>query len=354
MTGNACVWPVCPRPESDESLPSWFERVSHEYTMSPMLLLGVIERETSSNTVTESASEADRLLDRAVADRLAVLGQLSKSEINAFWPPPTDWELHDRRFCVYCPYCCLDDLAHHRTPYGRRCWQQSWCTICQAHGTALVTRKQSHVYSNRSRWSHADLKSDREFLASVRYRDLKVASEPAVRSTLLACLLHFERTTTAAISGVAPDAWSWGKLTPHEFLTILTDLTTWSLTHFESVRSWSAAEDLTPAEEQEGYGLVGRIRRMSASEYGEHRMTRTLRDVANPKVRGAALWAAHAVMATCHMAASDRSSGTSTQDRQAAWLSRSAPAARHWLAQRQESWPSSYRRERWIEVRELA
>jgi hypothetical protein len=92
---------------------------------------------------------------------------------------------------------------------------------------------------------------------------------------------------------------------------------------------------------------------MSASEYREHRMTRTLRDVANPKVRGAALWAAHAFMATCHMAASDRPSGTSTQDRQAAWLSRSAPAARYWLAQRQESWPPSYRRERWIEVREL-
>ena len=71
----------------------------------------------------------------------------------------------------------------------------------------------------------------------------------------------------------------------------------------------SAAEDLTPAEEQEGYGLIGRIRRMSASEYGEQRMTRTLRNVAHPKVRGAALWAAHAFMATCHIAASDRPSG---------------------------------------------
>ena len=105
---------------------------------------------------------------------------------------------------------------------------------------------------------------------------------------------------------------------------ILTDLTTWSLTHFESVRSWSAAEDVTPTEEQEGYGLIGRIRRMSASEYGEQRMTRTLRNVAHPKVRGAALWAAHAFMATCHIAASDRPSGTTTQDREAASLSRSA------------------------------
>jgi hypothetical protein len=102
-----------------------------------------------------------------------------------------------------------------------------------------------------------------------------------------------------------------------------------------------------------GSVVIGRIRRMSASEYGEQRMTRTLREVAHPKVRGAALWAAHAFMATCHVAASDRRSGRTTQDRQATWLSRSSPAARQWLALRQESWPPSYRRERWIDVREL-
>jgi hypothetical protein len=121
--------------------------------------------------------------------------------------------------------------------------------------------------------------------------------------------------------------------------------------HFEPVRSWSAGEDLTSTEEQEGYGLIGRIRRMPASEYGEARLTRTLRDVVNPKVRGAALWAAHAFMATCHIAATNRPSGT-TQDRQAALLSRSAPAGRHWLAQRQAFWPLEYRRARWIEVQE--
>lgn len=191
-----------------------------------------------------------------------------------------------------------------------------------------MIRNQTHVSSNRSLWSRAKLKSDREFLAPDRYRDLKVAREPVLRSTLLGCLLLLERTTAAAMSGIAPDVWSWGNLSPDEFLMILTDLTTWSLTHFEPVRSWSAGEDLTPAEEHEGYGLIGRIRRMSASEYGEQRMTRTLRTVADPKVRGAALWAAHGFMATCHIAASNRPSGRTTQDRQAAGLSRSAPAAR--------------------------
>ena len=279
--------------------PSSFERVCHEYAMSPPLLLGVLEREAYGKTATPGTPAADRLHDSVVADRIAVLAQLSDSEISALWPPPTQWELQDGGFFSYCPFCCLDDLGHHRTPYGRRCWHQSWCTICTANGAALVVRNQTHVSSNRSFWSHEKLKSDREFLAPDRYRDLKVAREPVFRSTLLGCLLHLERTTDAALSGIAPDAWSWGNLSPDEFLMILTDLTTWSLTHFEPVRSWCAAEDLTPAEEQEGYGLIGRIRRMSASEYGEQRMTRILQEVAHPKVRAAALWAAHAFMATC-------------------------------------------------------
>jgi uncharacterized coiled-coil protein SlyX len=189
--------------QTDVQVASRFEPL-----MSPPLLLGVLEREASAKTATPGTRNADRLHDSAVADRIAVLGQLSNSEINALWPPPTRWELQDRGFCSYCPYCCLDDLGHHRTPYGRRCWQQSWCTICNAHGAALVVRKQTHVSSNRSLWSHAKLKSDREFLAPDRYRDLKVAREPMVRSTLLGCLLHLERTTAAALSGIAPDAWS--------------------------------------------------------------------------------------------------------------------------------------------------
>jgi NAD(P)-dependent dehydrogenase (short-subunit alcohol dehydrogenase family) len=158
----------------------------------------------------------------------------------------------------------------------------------------------------------------------------------------------------AAITGIAPNSFQWGTLTAAAFLMILEDVTTWALTHFEPVRSWSVAEDFTPTEEQEGYGLIGRGQRMSASDYRANQLTRSLRDIANPKVRGAALWIAHALLTTCHTAASDRSSGTNTQDRQRVLLSGSAPASRQWLAQRQANWPPEYRRSRWLEVQELA
>jgi hypothetical protein len=157
-------------------------------------------------------------------------------------------------------------------------------------GRSNGIRNLAHAPKNRSCWSHAALKSHREFLAANRYRDLRVQAQPAVRSTMLECLVEIEQTTTAAIAGTVPNTFLSGKLTAAAFLMILQDVTTWALTYFEPVRSWSVAEDFTPTEEQEGYGLIERGQRMLASDYRDDRSSRNLRDVVKPKVRGAALW----------------------------------------------------------------
>lgn len=350
MNTVAQVWPICPRPQPDESLPSWFERVGYEYAMSPALLLGAIEPGRTVKQRIGQSLPAARLYEPSVAERLTALANLSDAERDALWSSPLDWGLDDRSFCSYCAHCCIDDLANGRLPYGRRVWQQAWCTVCKIHGTALTLRSLAHLPNNRSHWSHAALKSQRELLAANRYRDLKVRSQPAVRLTILGCLVEIEKAAAAALAGTAPNPLFWGKLTASSFLMILEDVTTWALTHFEPVRSWSVAEDFTPTEEQEGYGLIGRGQRMSASDYRADRLTRSLRTITNPKVRGAALWTAHALLATCHTAASDRSSGATPHDRHSALLSGAAPASRQWLAQRQVQWPVDYRRSRWIDV----
>jgi hypothetical protein len=344
------VWPICPRPQPDESLLSWFERVAHEYAMSPALLLSAVRQSDTSHQVLGHESLVNHLYERSVADRLAVLAQLTASERKGLWPALTEWDLKTQAYCAFCPYCCMDDLRCNRTPYGRHFWQQSWYTVCRAHGIALVVRNLARVPANRSYWSDPQLRSVADYSHADQYRSYNVVSEPAVRSNILACLVEIERSAAEALSGITPNLYLWGKLTAGEFLVVLGDLTTWSLTHFEPVRCWSAAEELTATEVQEGHGLVGRTGRMSGSDYGERRWTRSLSDVANPKVRGAALWTAHALMATCHTAASDRPSGTTTQDRQHACLSRAAPASRRWLAQCQTRWPKEYCRDRWIKV----
>ena len=77
---------------------------------------------------------------------------------------------------------------------------------------------------------------------------------------------------------------------------------------------------------------------------------RTLRAVSHPKVGGAALWAAHALLAACHIDASDRSSGSTAQHRHCARILQSAPAGQGWMSQRRESWPITYRARWWIDL----
>ena len=121
--------------------------------------------------------------------------------------------------------------------------------------------------------------------------NIVVPLNPKVRFDILAAgRVEIETAIAKALRGGQPSRWLWGDLAPEDFLLVVTDVTTWSLMHFEPVRAWSVAEDLSPTEEQEGHGIIGRRRRMSASEYdGKHSM-RTLRYITNPKVRGATLW----------------------------------------------------------------
>lgn len=128
-----------------------------------------------------------------------------------------------------------------------------------------------------------------------------------------------------ALAGSPPNRLSWANLTAQEFLTVVDDVTTWSLTHFEPVFAWSGAEELTVVEEQEGYGIVGRGRRQGGpTDQSPTCYPRTLREVTQPRVRGAALWAAHALLASCHGDASDRLSGPIPKERQIARIRRSA------------------------------
>jgi len=189
--------------------------------MSPALLLGAVEQARAAKEKIGQSLPAARLYEPSVAERLTALANLSDAERGALWSSPSEWELDDRSFCTYCAHCCIADLASGRSPYGRRIWQQAWCTVCKVHGGALTVRSLAHLPNNRSCWSHAALKLQRELLAPNRYRDLKVRSQPAVRSSILGCLVEIEKTAAAAISGTAPNPLFWGTLTAAAFLMIL-------------------------------------------------------------------------------------------------------------------------------------
>ena len=346
-------WPICPRPEPEESLPSWIERIGREYGMSAAALVNSIDPQPGPHSRWPMPPTLQRLYEPHFVDRLVRLSRLSPSACTALWAPMTGWELRDSRFRAYCPLCCLGDIRAGRTPYGRQCWLQSWCTVCSVHRYPLVAHKLRASSGYQATWSADEFLQDLQYLTANRYRYLKVRNESKIRCVMLGCLLEIERAIADALAGIPPNRLSWGNLTAQEFLTVIDDVTTWSLTHFEPVFAWSGAEDLTVVEEQEGYGIVGRGRRQGGPADHGPNGNRSLREVTQPRVRGAALWAAHALLASCHGDASDRLSGPIPQERQIARIRRSARASQEWLADRQERWPTAYRRQCWIDVRQL-
>jgi hypothetical protein len=128
---------------------------------------------------------------------------------------------------------------------------------------------------------------------------------------------------------------------------VLRDVTTSSLTHFEPVRSWSLAEELTPIEIWKRTNSLSRHRRMTAADYPGDRSVRSLVDIQNPGLRSSALWFAHSVMASFHQDASDRPPAYRRTVRQDMRFAATSPGARSWLSTRMQSWPDWYRRICW-------
>jgi hypothetical protein len=185
--------------------------------------------------------------------------------------------------------------------------------------------------------------------AALGYQNIKhPPRDPYTRFYIQYALLELQEAIENALSGVRPRRRQWGVLSAESFLRVLHDVTTWSLTHFETVRSWSMAEELTAIEISGGLKLLGRHRRMTPADYAGDRTTRSLVDVDDPALRGSALWFAHSVMASFHQDASDRQTAYRRTAGQEIKFAAIPPAGGAWLASRVRTWPERYRSICWL------
>ena len=96
------------------------------------------------------------------------------------------------------------------------------------------------------------------------YQNIKYPSlEPFTRFYIQYALLELQEVMENALSGVRPRRRQWVVLRAESFLQVLHDVTTWSLTHCETVISSCLAEELTSIEISEDLKLLGRHRRMT-------------------------------------------------------------------------------------------
>jgi hypothetical protein len=333
-------WPVCPPPHEDESLHSWFERVAAFYRLTAHRMLNSISRGLPKPKRWSDAFKVGIALagNRKVARRLIALGGLSPSTFSSLRPARTGWELPRQEFRTYCPRCCLEDLHRGEMPYGRLVWQQAWYTICRIHRMPLLLRRTNSIAC----WKRQQLQQDASLASALGYQHAKHPQRE--RYYIQYALLEIQAAIENALAGIRPRRRQWGVVSAGNFLRVLEDVTTWSLTHFETVRSWSLAEDLTPIEIADGFKLLGRNRRMTTAEYSGDRAARSLVDIEDPAVRGSALWFAHSVMASFHQDASDRQTAYRRTSRQELKYGASPSAAREWLASRIGTWPERYRK----------
>ena len=340
MSTVLAPWPVCPPPHEDESLHSWFERVAAFYGLTAHRMLNSVSRGLPMPKRWSDAFKVGIALagSRKVARRLIALGGLSPSTFSSLRPARTGWELPRQEFRTYCPRCCLEDLHRGEMPYGRLVWQQAWYTICRIHRMPLLLRRTTSIAC----WQGHQLQQDASLASALGYQHAKHPQRE--RYYIQYALLEIQAAIENALAGIRPPRRQWGVVSAENFLRVLEDVTTWSLTHFEAVRSWSLAEDLTPIEIADGYKLLGRNRRMTTAEYSGGRAARSLVDIEDPAVRGSALWFAHSVMASFHQDASDRQTAYRRTSRQELKYGASPSAAREWLASRIGTWPERYRK----------
>jgi TniQ protein len=288
----------------------------------------------STLAINSIAVGASLRADRLIAKRVARLGGLHATTQARLWPPLTGWELKRHEFVAFCPRCCIEDLSQDRTPYGRRLWQQAYCTVCTVHHLPLLLRRRVQL----ERWTRWQLDKDVSAAYANSYCHFTGAKrEPWVHYYFIYALTELQRAAARAVSGIRPPRRQWGHISCKDFLEVLRDVTNWGLDHFDCVPAWSVAEDLSPIERSEGQKLVGRHRRSVSDSLAGRNDTPSLIAISDPAVRGSALWLAHALMASYHQDASDRQTGVRPQARQTRRLSGLPLAARHSLSLRMQS-----------------
>ncbi|CAN7343533.1 TniQ family protein [Variovorax sp. LjRoot178] len=136
-------WPVSPRPFPEEALGSWLGRVAARYRMSVQHLCDEHELRLDFET-----SRAGWLVLPVVADptirqlaRLARLEEDRLQEIQTTTSEATNWRIQ-----FYCARCLFLNPVDVAAPRWKRVWLDPEVTVCEVHGTPLVSVASSALH----------------------------------------------------------------------------------------------------------------------------------------------------------------------------------------------------------------
>lgn len=338
--------PICPRPYDQEAARSWLNRVGEVYGLNAERLVGVLGLVPfQSGSTSRLSRPVETVLDPPWLHAVAIAAQLPADRLANLRPGLADWTLTHRQECCACAPCLAQDLRSNRPPYLRAAWRQAWQIFCPIHGVRLVRCPMGLLSGH---WTTARVCDAVTGLsAATQVIESQIQSlhlRDNYFRNLTQIFKEMELTIGRAISGEAPNPDDWGDLTASAFLQVVHDVTTWSLTNFESFKARPASED-PPSGTRLWQTPYFTMSHRYQPPFEDALTLRTLSSVNLPELRCPALWWAHALLCSTDRCC-DRLTGN-PPTRQAAFLRRCCPVGLHWLQQQMAYWPLAYVRRHW-------
>jgi hypothetical protein len=340
--------PFCPRPFPGEAVESWIWRIGREFGYTQSRFLRAIGCPSSDR------KDPALRLTQADIPYLATLARLSPHDLAGMAIIPPDWRLRAIFDVPFCGPCWIESQRLQGFAYLQGAWMHAGRISCPHHGKWLfsVRDKLGRPHCDPAHRAHygvpipglQDVLDHQAHMASCSgHRWISDAGDR---------LKAFEAAVVAATAGYSPPTEQWGLLSARDFLNIVHDVTTWSLTNFESFKAPCPAtvyyHDWAPFLPPI-FLFVTSYLRAWAPEHPE----RPMRLCVNPDERRNALWITMALLGADHPAMPGTSCPLDRLTRQRQTFNGQNPAGLSWLVSRMRHWPEAYRDACWVAWEEL-
>jgi hypothetical protein len=130
--------PYVPKPQVDELLSSWIERIGLFYGIGYLGARVILE---PSRTANERAANEDLDSSESIRQMAMQWSGLPENLIPELVPRQDETTLEVSARLAYCPACWTGDVRQGRSPYIRRNWTKWSCVACSEHKTWLYARE---------------------------------------------------------------------------------------------------------------------------------------------------------------------------------------------------------------------
>jgi len=340
--------PVCPRPFPGEAVESWIWRIGREFGYTPRGFLRAIGYPSTNR------QDPAQRLTQADIPYLATLARLTPDDLQEMAIIPPDWRLRAITDVPFCAPCWIEGQRLQGFAYLQGAWMHAGRISCPRHGDWL--------FSARDKLGRAHCDPE--------HRARHGVSVPAVRDMLDhhsklessgsrwwipdagERLKAFEAAIIAATAGYSPPDEQWGSLRARDFLNIVQDVTTWSLTNFENFKAPCPAT----VYYQTWAPFLPPIFLFAPSHvpaWTPDKPERSMRLCVNPDERRNAFWISLALLAADHPGMPRMGRPVDRQTRQRQIFKGQNPAGLAWLVSRMQQWPEGYKNSCWVAWEEL-